>query len=41
VTTICDLGAVELGALLRRRELSAVEVLEAVLHRADERSPSR
>ena len=33
---ICDLSAVELALALRRGELSAADVLEAVLHRADE-----
>ena len=32
---ICDLGAVELAAALRARELSAVDALRAVLERAD------
>ena len=32
---VCSLSALELGAALRRRELSAVEALDAVLERAD------
>jgi Asp-tRNA(Asn)/Glu-tRNA(Gln) amidotransferase A subunit family amidase len=32
---VCNLSAVELAGALRRRELSAVEALEAVLERAD------
>ena len=32
----CELSAIELGAALRRRELSAVEALDAMLRRADE-----
>jgi aspartyl-tRNA(Asn)/glutamyl-tRNA(Gln) amidotransferase subunit A len=33
---VCDMSALELGAALRRQELSAVDALEAVLKRADE-----
>jgi len=33
---VCDMSALELGAALRRQELSAVDALEAVLERADE-----
>src|SRR5688572_15434076 len=33
---ICDLSAMELGAALRRRDLSATDALDAVLRRADE-----
>jgi Asp-tRNA(Asn)/Glu-tRNA(Gln) amidotransferase A subunit family amidase len=33
---ICEMSAVELGAALRRRDLSAIDALEAILQRADE-----
>src|SRR5690348_13283922 len=37
---VCALSAVELAGALRRRELSAVEALEAVLARCDEVGPA-
>jgi Asp-tRNA(Asn)/Glu-tRNA(Gln) amidotransferase A subunit family amidase len=33
---VCEMSAIELGAALRRRELSAEEALDAMLQRADE-----
>jgi Asp-tRNA(Asn)/Glu-tRNA(Gln) amidotransferase A subunit family amidase len=36
MTDVCSLSALELGAALAQRELSAVEALDAVLARADE-----
>ncbi|MGH8838014.1 MAG: amidase [Jiangellaceae bacterium] len=37
---ICELSAIELGAALRRRELTAVEALDVMLRRADEIDPT-